>query len=379
MFKFFNKANKKETNKLNIWLTNEIKRCELFNIDLTKYINQDTHPLHAKWIAQALIDGISPENVKIIAKTTYTNEENVKKLYDYYMINPDIDYYINYFLPENTEIRNKKESTCYYGAIIGDIIGQPYEFTEHGNISNLIGRTNFFTDDTVLTIATRNAILECKVNPNYRKHYISMYNKFKNAGYGSSYIRWCIGNEIDNKTGYGSYANGSAMRISPIAAMYNDVTDVIRQAVYSASVTHNHIDGIKGAVVTAVCIWMAKNKYSKEDIKKYLYKHYHYTPEQKKEMTNGFCLFDLEKGDDNNFNNKYSLFCNFAVPYAIWCFLETNDFESCMKKVLSHFCDSDTICSIAGAISFAFYDLNINNFNVDEKIKDIKEYICQSA
>ena len=375
MFKIFNKTNKKETNEYNIWLTAEIKRCKLFNIDLCNYINKDMHPLHVKWIAQALIDGISPENVKIIANTTYTNEEDIKKLYDYYMINPDVNYYVKSFVPKNLNTINSKESTCYYGAIIGDIIGQPYEFTEHGTITNLIRNSNFFTDDTVLTIATLNAIKECKIDPDYRKHYIKMYNEFKNAGYGSGYIRWCIGNEIDNKIGYGSYANGSAMRISPIPAIYENVEDVIKQAVLSSSVTHNHIDGVKGAVVTAVCIWMAKNKYSREDIKEYLYEHYYYTSEQRKEMTNGFCLFDLDKGDNNKFDNQYSLFCNFAVPYAIWCFLETSSFEDCMKKVLSHFCDSDTICSIAGAISFEFYDLNINDFNIDEKIKDIKKYL----
>ena len=149
MFKIFNKINKKEKNEYNIWLTAEIKRCKLFNIDLCNYINKDMHPLHAKWIAQALIDGISPENAKIIANTTYTNEEDIKKLYDYYMIHPDIDYYVKSFVPKNLNTVNSKESTCYYGAIIGDIIGQPYEFTEHGTITNLIRNSHLagFTVD----------------------------------------------------------------------------------------------------------------------------------------------------------------------------------------------------------------------------------------
>ena len=350
---------KKKKKDYNYWLNEEIKRCQLFNKDLTLYITPDTHPLQAKWIAKALINEFSESQVTTIANIKYTDERILDDLYCKLQNEPDLKYFLNNYKPDITK-QGIEQTDGYLGAILGDMIGQPYEFTPHDKIENLYGRM-IYTDDTVLTIATLDAIKENPKNPDFRKHYIEMYNNYKNAGYGSSFIRWCIEGS-DTKWGYGSYANGSAMRVSPIGYCYRYIEDVIKQAYQSAIVTHNHIDGVKGAVVTAVICWMCKNNYTKEEIKIYLEKHYKYTQAQRQELENGNILFDLNNIEENNFDKNYSLFCNYAVPYATWCFLESNDFDDCMQKVLSHFCDADTICAIAGGFAYGYYK---------EKKKDI--------
>ena len=142
--------------------------------------------------------------------------------------------------------------------------------------------------------------------------------------------------------------------------MYDNIEDVIRYAVRSAQVTHNHIDGVKGAVVTAVCIYMAKNGYTKEEIKGYLDKHYKYNKEQLNELSEGklFYLIDSQ----NNFKTDHSLYCNFAVPYAIDMFLKTDNFEECMAAIVENFGDTDTVCAIVGSICFAYYKLDYKTY-----------------
>ena len=179
-------------------------------------------------------------------------------------------------------------------------------------------------------------------------------NYIKRAGYGSNFVGWALS---DNMTGYNSMADGSAMRVSFIGAYYSDINDVIKNAYNSAIVTHNHIDGIKGAVVTAVIIWMCKNKYTKEEIKKYLYTHYYYTKEQLDNKSLGSTYYNLN--DNNNYLSNNGIFCNFAVPYAFKCLIENNSYEECMFKILDNFCDSDTVCAIAGGAAILLFNDDI--------------------
>lgn len=247
------------------------------------------------------------------------------------------------------------KATC-----LGDIIGSTYEFTDHDYSATktemLPPPYSHFTDDTVLSIATMNAILENKDNPDFRKHYIEEYKKFPIAGYGSSFIGWASG-RINNKNGYHSMGNGCAMRISFIASYYEDIQDVIKYTVKSCMTTHDHIESIKGSVVIAVCIWLALHNYTKEDIYDYCKEHYDYDTDTRKYLMYEWCQFDLRKelSSLSNEQSKETLFVNNAVPYAIKCFYETNSYEECMREILSHFGDTDTICAIAGGLCYAFY------------------------
>lgn len=356
MFNFFNK-------KYNYWLQQEIDICEKYGYNLKKYINYNTHPLHAKQIKIALFDEL-PENIILkISNLKYTTEEDIIKERNKYYTLVDEKYFLEKYKPKsikNTNTVDKQKALI--GTILGDIIGSTYEFTDHEEIKDLCIKKSFFTDDTVLSVATKCAINENERNPDFAKWYRTFYNKYPRAGYGSGFVNWGLN---PNKSAYGSYADGSAMRVSYIGAYYTDINDVISKAYKSAAVTHNHFEGIKGTIVTAVCIWMCKNEYTKDEIKEYLNEHYKYTEEQLEIKSYGYLYFNLEHPEKNKFKDEKGLSCPFAVPYAIYCFLNSNSLESCYKNVLKNFCDADTVCAIAGGLAGIYYDT----------LDDYKEFI----
>ena len=153
------------------------------------------------------------------------------------------------------------------GAILGDIVGSVYEFS---NIKTkdfpLFCQSSSYTDDSITTIAVADWLLHkgdlAKVMQYYGKKYPCPM-----GGYGSSFVQWL--NEEYPKP-YNSWGNGSAMRVSFVGEHFDALEDVISMAEESAEVTHNHPEGIKGAVVTAVCIWMARHGKTKEDIFQYV-------------------------------------------------------------------------------------------------------------
>ena len=254
---------------------------------------------------------------------------------------------------------------------IGDIIGSKYEFTEHNytqiNSEQLIAEKAFFTDDSVLSHATSFEIKQHPRHPNFRKAYLHAYSQYPDAGYGATFVRWAQEFDISNRKGYGSYGNGSAMRVASIGCYYKNIKDVVKFAVKSAMVTHNHQDGIKGAAVTAVVIWMAKNGYTKEDIEKYASRFYSFNGKDKEYLVHKEIYFDLCEPLDSAPTIPYaSMFCNYAVPFAIKCFLETGGYKECMSEILKHYGDADTICAIAGGICYAYYgDINLSQEDIN--------------
>lgn len=344
-----------EENGYNFWLAEEIKLCKKYGYDIEKYITPNTHPLHAKQITKALFDELPKDKILELANIKYENDLQLIEIRKKLELNPKLEYFLDNFKPdvikENIKI---DENRVLKGVILGDIIGSKYEFSDHKPLTQLIHRYAHFTDDTVMSIAVKEAILENEKEPDFAKYYKKFYKKYPRAGYGSSFTGWCI--KSDNSA-YGSWANGSAMRVSFVGAHYKDIDDVIKYAYKSAAVTHNHFEGIKGAIVTAVCVWMCKNKYSKDEIKDYLFKHYGYTEEQLEIKTYGKMIYNLYEPDKNRFKHEGGVSCMFTVPYAISCFIETNSPEECFFKILEHFCDADTVCAIAGGLIGAFYDL----------------------
>ena len=234
-----------------------------------------------------------------------------------------------------------------YGAILGDIIGSPFEF-DRGNKSKefpLFSKKSTFTDDTVMTVAVGWAFLDAQPNADVewiRRRLISsmqQYGKeFPYAGYGGMFRHWL--REKDPKP-YGSFGNGSAMRVSSAAWLYNDIETVRSMARLSAEVSHNHPEGIKGAEATASAIFLARTGSTKAEIKAYIEDNFGY---------------DLSRSCDEIRPNYHHIeTCQETVPEAITAFLDGESFEDVIRTAVSLGGDCDTLTCIAGSIAEGFY------------------------
>ena len=236
-----------------------------------------------------------------------------------------------------------------YGALLGDIIGSPFEF-DMGNKSKefpLFSKNSTFTDDSVMTIAVGNAFLDAQPNADIewiRHRLISSMKqygrKFPRAGYGGMFRRWL---KCDDPQPYGSFGNGSAMRVSSAAWLYNDLETVRSMARLSAEVSHNHPEGIKGAEATASAIFLARTGSTKEDIKAYIVDNFGY---------------DLSRTCDEIRPGYHHVeTCQETVPEAITAFLEGESFEDVIRTAVSLGGDCDTLTCIAGSIAEGFYGI----------------------
>lgn len=222
------------------------------------------------------------------------------------------------------------------GAIIGDIIGSVYEWenTKRKDFQ-LFSPVSRFTDDTVLTVALADSILSGISYTIKLKEYYSLY---PNAGYGGRFHEWALSKSI---LPYNSWGNGSAMRVSPVGFAYDSLIRVLSEAEISAAVTHNHPEGIKGAKATVSAIFMSRTGSSKNEIKDYIEREFHYNLSRKLDDIRPLYEFDVS--------------CLGSVPEAIIAFLESKDFEDTIRNAISIGGDSDTIACIAGGIAQAFY------------------------
>ena len=227
------------------------------------------------------------------------------------------------------------------GAIIGDIIGSAYEFN---NIDTkdfpLFSRWSSFTDDTVMTCAVAKALLEPERDVS--GVFQEVGRRYPNAGYGAKFIYWMFS---DNPQPYNSCGNGSAMRVSPAGFLAGSVEEAKTLSAKVTEISHNHPEGMKGAECTAVCIVLAKQEKSKEEIREYVEANY----------------YKLDKTCDDyrieQAGNHGREICQISVPQALECFFESTDFEDCMRNCISIGGDSDTIAAIAGGIAEAYYGL----------------------
>lgn len=232
-----------------------------------------------------------------------------------------------------------------YGAILGDIIGSPYEF-DLGNKTKdfpLFTQASEFTDDTVMTIAVADAFLGAPQDETLlRKRLIDalhMYGKlYPHAGYGGMFLTWL---STRSREPYNSCGNGSAMRVSSVAWLFHDLDTVRRMARISAEVTHNHPEGIKGAEATAAVIFLGRTGSTKAEIKAYVEKEFGY---------------DLRRTcDEIRPNYRHVETCQETVPEAITAFLEGESFEDVIRTAVSLGGDCDTLTCIAGAMAEGFY------------------------
>ena len=254
------------------------------------------------------------------------------------------------------------------GAIIGDVVGSYYEVLETttkrtyedrikilDNNTPLFNSESTYTDDTVLTCAIYDAIING--NCNYEE-YLRMYglkeinlgvDKYGRSRFGKGFVEWLKGNYIGT-----SYGNGCAMRISPIGYMFNDL-NTIKEESYKATIpSHNHPESIMGAEAIATSIFFLRNGKSKEEVIKYIKENYYNID------------FDLE---DLQRNNKFTSKTSICVPMAIYIFYISNGFEDAIRKAISIGGDTDTIAAIVGSLAEAYY-------SIPEEIKEgVKEYL----
>ena len=225
------------------------------------------------------------------------------------------------------------------GAIIGDICGSVYEWkpfkTGFPDEVPLVNADACFTDDSVLSIATAEAIL---LRKDYATAYKTWGRRYPNAGYGGSFYHWMM---MDTTEPYNSWGNGSAMRVSPVGWAFGTLDETLAEAKRSAEVTHNHPEGIKGAQSVAAAIFLARNGASKQEIKQYI------------ETTFGY---NLNIATQDIWPVYYfEVSCQGSVPESIVSFLESRDYEHALKIAISLGGDSDTMACIAGGIAEAFY------------------------
>lgn len=242
-----------------------------------------------------------------------------------------------------------------YGAILGDMIGAPYEF-DRGNKTKdfpLFVKSSQFTDDTVMTIAVAEALMDNhRAGDNAMRQAITQAmqkwgQRYPHAGYGRRFSGWLRAN--DPKP-YGSFGNGAAMRVSAAGWLYTTLSETRRNACMTAEVTHNHPEGIKGAEATASAIYLARTRNSKDEIKDYILREFGY---------------DLSRTCDEirpTYHHVES--CQQTVPEAITAFLEGMGFEDVIRTAVSLGGDCDTLTCIAGSIAEAFY-------GVPEELKQV--------
>lgn len=237
------------------------------------------------------------------------------------------------------------------GAILGDIIGSPYEF-DRGNKSKdfpLFSKKSTYTDDTVMTLAVGMTFLDAQPNAsddwilrilaNRMRQFGKLY---PNAGYGRMFRQWLRNPDCG---AYNSFGNGSAMRVSSVAWLYDDINAVRHAARLSAKVTHNHPEGIKGAEATASAIYLARTGHSKTEIKEYIEHEFGYE-------LNRTC-------DEIRPNYYHTEACMETVPEAISAFLEGDCFEDVIRTAVSLGGDCDTLTAIAGSIAEGFYGVPV--------------------
>ena len=238
-----------------------------------------------------------------------------------------------------------------YGAILGDIVGCPYEFTVSPKVKNfpLFIRESKFTDDTVMTIAIADALINndvCSENTIKNAVIDCMHkwgHKYPNESYGGRFSDWLFNKK---RVPYWSFGNGSAMRVSSVGWLYDTIKRTREVAKFTSAVTHDHPEGIKGAESVASVIFLARNKTSKEDIKKYVKSNFGY---------------DLSRTcDEIRHNYRFDETCQGTVPEAITAFLEGQDFEDVIRTAVTLGGDCDTLTCIAGSMAEAFYGVPEN-------------------
>lgn len=259
-----------------------------------------------------------------------------------------------------------------YGAIIGDIAGSYYEMLEIDAKQNKKIRTymekilimdksnplfsgkSFVTDESILVTSIADAILNNREYDEALKDYGSYEIRKGNDRYGRNrlsedFIKWIL-----DKTKGNSSNNDSAVRISAVGFLYDDLKDVKVEALKATLPTHNNPEALKAAEAVATSIFLLRNGLTKKQLEKYIKDNYY------------DLNFDI---DELRLNYVYTNEASNSVPQAIFCFLCSNNFEDAIRKAISIGGDSDAIAAIAGSLAEAYYGVP------EELVDKIQSYI----
>ena len=272
------------------------------------------------------------------------------------------------------------------GAIIGDTVGSVFEFNNTKDVNfPLFCERSCYTDDSLMSLAVAKWLavdreFSHEVLEEMMVQVATDY-PYPMGGYGGGFSRWLFAPEklMDFEDGttsskrrpYNSWGNGSAMRASAVGWMFDTLEETERVAELSASITHNHPEGIKGAQATAAAIFMARTGATKEAIRDYIQKRFEY---------------DLSM----TWNDLHPIYgwedsCQGTVPPAIIAFLDSNDFEDAIRLAVSLGGDSDTLACITGGIAEAFYKkvpqdmIDLTLAKLDAPLRAILESFANSS
>ena len=246
------------------------------------------------------------------------------------------------------------------GAIIGDVIGSRFEFNNTRDYHfNLWDDSCSYTDDTICTLAIADAIL---TGESYKSKLLEWCNTYPHpmGAYGGRFAQWI---HSEDPQPYNSFGNGAAMRVSPVAWAFNDLEDVKREAEKTAAVSHNHPEGIKGAVAVAHAIWLFRTGWGKS-LREWCDTMQQYYP--------GFESQHFEQG-------KFDETCQGTVPLCLQIICQATDFEDAIRRAISFGGDSDTIGAIVGSIAEARWGVpnNIYTFALGYLHFDMREVIMK--
>lgn len=225
-------------------------------------------------------------------------------------------------------------------AAIGDISGVPYEFegrTKDYDGVDLLNPHNTYSDDTICTFACAEALIE-GIDVAECLHRRGREDFYR--GFGGRFARWLMSKEI--LPAYGSFGNGSGMRCSAAGFLAKTKEECIKLATRTALPTHNHPEGIKGAVATALAIYYGMQGHDKEYVRQHVLETYY--PEWSDRT-----YADIKPG------YYFSESCQMTIPAALICFFESCDYANCLKLAISLGGDADTLAAIAGPMAYAFY------------------------
>ncbi len=229
------------------------------------------------------------------------------------------------------------------GAIIGDIVGSVWEFHRIKTKNfPLFGEKNGITDDSILTVAVADALLNNRNPAESLRDWARRVKPGRHvAGYGKKFINWVAAPTVQPP--YGSFGNGGAMRVSPAAFLATSLEDCLDKARRVTEVTHNHPEGMKGALATAHAIWLARQGESATAIRLAVTETYGY---------------DMCRNvDEIRAVHVYNETAAGCVPEALTCALEATDFEDAIRNAVSLGGDADTLAAIAGGLAEAMFEI----------------------
>lgn len=231
-----------------------------------------------------------------------------------------------------------------YGAIIGDVVGSPYEFARNKrkDFFPLFHPKSGITDDTIMTVAVADCLLH-EIHPAHamRDWARRVLPTESLGGYGKGFIRWLAAPEIQPP--YHSYGNGAAMRVSPVGWLFDDLSTVLEVAKIVTEVSHSHPEGVKGAQAVALAVFLARKGSAPESIR---------------EAVSEMFDYDMDRTVDRcRSEHLYNETCQYCVPEALICAIEAGSYEEAIRNAISLGGDADTLAAIAGSVAEPLYGI----------------------